>query len=242
MRKVTLAMLMLLAQAQIALGQLSADDAMARLRERQASRGTTQPASRPAAAATRPASMKEAHRIVFLIDDRGALWPVFDAMREELTLAVNNLRDDQLFTIIVFRPQGQAASIFSEDPIRADKAARANAAKFIASIQEQVATNSIPGIAKAVAFEPDLLCLVASDEFPETDGVRRAFRPFYGRLNIILFTAFVPHPKEFLRTLAAEHGGTAMDQRGNVLEPPKPPPVAEKRKPESRPSIFERQD
>jgi hypothetical protein len=198
---------------------------------------TTRPATRQAAPATRPASLKEAHRIVFLVDTRAGLWPMFKSMREELRLAVEHLREDQFFTIIVLRPM--PPSVFRQAPVKANEAAKEAAADFIAAMEDQRTTNPVLGIAKAVELDPDFMILLAGDDFPETEQVRRALRPFHGRLNVLLFTPLGYHPNEFLRTLAAEHGGTAMDQRGNVLEPPKPK-VADARKPESRPSVLER--
>jgi hypothetical protein len=198
---------------------------------------TTRPATRQSTPATRPASLKEADRIVFLVDTRTGLWPVFKSMKEELRLAVDHLREDQFFTIIVLRPM--PPSVFRQAPIKASEAAKEAARDFIAAIEDQRTTNPVLGIAKAVELDPDFMILIAGDDFPETEQVRRAFRPFRGPLNVALFTGHTPYPHEFLRTLALEHGGTAMDQRGNVLEPPKPK-VVDTRKPESRPSVLER--
>jgi hypothetical protein len=194
------------------------------------------PTTRPAA--TRPASIKDAHRIVFVVDTRPELWGGFRSLREELSAAVTNLRSDQLFTIIVLRPQ--APAVFSQNPIRADDTAKRAAAEFIAAIQENRTSDVIPGIVRAVDLQPDVLLLIVGDDFPATDAVRRAFHPLRGTLSVYLFTGYMPHPNEFLRTLALERGGRAMDQRGNELQPPKPPEVVEKRKPQSRPSVLER--
>jgi len=67
MRKPLLAVVTLLALAPAALAQLPPDNAGARLRQRTANPPATLPTSRPT---TRPSSMKDAHRIVFLVDTR----------------------------------------------------------------------------------------------------------------------------------------------------------------------------
>jgi hypothetical protein len=194
------------------------------------------PTTRPAT--TRPASIKDAHRIVFLVDTRPELWGVFRSLREELGVAVTNLRSDQLFTIIVLRPQ--APAVFSQNPIRADDSTKRAAGDFIDAIKENRTSDVIPGIARAVDLQPDVLCLIVGDDFPTTDAVSRAFHPLHGTLNVFLFTGYKPYPNEFLRTLALEHGGRAMNQRGNELQPPKPTEVVEKPRPQSRPSVLER--
>lgn len=198
----------------------------------------TRPASRPAPATTRPTSLRDAQRIVFLVDTRVTAL-MLPRLREELNLAVEHLRDDQRFTIVVCRPANLVPGVFNQNPVRATLAAKRAAADFVAGIDTEQKTNPVPGIRKAVEMEPDLLCFIPDDTTPQTDAVRQAFHPLRGRLNIVLFTGYIPHPVEFLRTLALEHGGVAMDQKGNVLEPPKPN-VADTRKPESRPSVLER--
>lgn len=197
---------------------------------------STPPATRPAT--TRPASRRDAHRIVFLVDTRPELWSLLHAMRAELTAAVTDLRSDQFFTIIVMRPQ--KPSLFNLNPIRADDATKQAARDFINAIDGNRTVDAIAGIRKAVELQPDLLVFIVGDDFPPTDAAKRAFQPLHGRLNVFLFTGYMPRPNEFLRTLAAEHGGRAMDQNGVEIKPPKPPEVHAERKPESRPSVLER--
>lgn len=194
------------------------------------------PATRPAT--TRPASLKDAHRIVFLVDTRPTLWPLFHAMRDELWAAVTNLRPDQFFTVIVMRPQ--TPSLFNLNPIRADDTTKKAAGEFINAIDGNRTIDAVAGIRKAVELQPDLLCFIVGDDFPPSDAVKRAFQPLHGRLNVFLFTGYMPRPNEFLRTLAVEHSGRAIDQNGVEIKPPKPPEVHAERRPESRPSVLER--
>jgi hypothetical protein len=224
--------------AALVTGQLSPDDALARLKARQARAAAgTQPASQ-AAATTRPGSLKDARRIVFVVDTQ--YHPVRQsAFKEELNLAVEHLRDDQLFTIIVMAVQGQAPRAFNSNPTRATGPAKAAARDFINAIQDDRKTNPLPAIRKAVELEPDLLYYIVEDNTTQGEMVRRAFGPLHGRLNIMLFSGLMPHPDEFLRTLAIEHGGKAINQRGDELQPPAPkllPGAA----PVSRPSILEK--
>ncbi|HSZ54571.1 MAG TPA: hypothetical protein VK797_02845 [Tepidisphaeraceae bacterium] len=102
------------------------------------------PTPHPAQPTTRPVSLKDARRIVFLVDTQSGLWPVFKSLREELSLAVANLRDDQFFTLIVLRDNA-APSVFSQNPIRADEVTKQSALAFVAAIETQHTTNPIPG-------------------------------------------------------------------------------------------------
>jgi hypothetical protein len=201
-----------------------------------ASPTTTVPTTRPAT--TRPSSLADAHRIVFLVDTRLPT-QTLPWLRDELRLAIEHLRDDQLFTIIILRPQNQVPRMLSSTPIRASASAKGQAIDFLRAVESQSSTNPVPGIRKAVELQPDLLIYIPDQTTPQTDAVRQAFRLFRGRLNIVLFGGQAFSPVEFLRTLALEHGGVAMDMKGSVLAPPKPK-VEAVQKPESRPSVFEK--
>ena len=186
---------------------------------------------------TRPASIKDAKRIVFLIDSQIHYLVNFPKMRDELCSAVNNLRSDQFFTIIVLRPHPPL--YFHENFVRADRLAKSEARDFILTLQPEDKIQPSLGIRRVKELNPDLLCLIVGDKFPQEPAIAESLRSFHGRLNVTIFSSYMPHPNEFLRSLALEHGGTAVDQLGRPIPAPQPPnrvPV-----PTTKPSVFEQQ-
>jgi hypothetical protein len=238
MRIAVVILAFLFVHAALVEAQLPPDEALVRLKARQAKAGAaSQPATLPSGA-TRPASLKDAHRIVFLVDTQ-VPHVRLPYLQDELNLAVEHLREDQFFTIIVLAVQYQAPKEFNPNPIRATATAKSAAKDFINAIQDDRKTNPLPSIRNAVALDPDLLYFIVEDNTTQSEQVRRAFDSLHGRLNILLFSGFMAHPDEFLRTLAIEHGGKAIDQHGDELEPPKPKSVLIV-KPASRPSLLEK--
>jgi len=236
-KSVVILMLLLMHAASVE-AQLSPDEALARLKALQAKGGAaSQPATLPSGA-TRPASLKDAHRIVFLVDTQ-VPHVRLPYLKDELNLAVEHLREDQFFTIIVLAVQYQAPKEFNPNPIRATATAKSAAKAFVNAIQEDRKTNPLPSIRNAVALDPDLLYFIVEDNSTQSEQVRRAFDSLHGRLNILLFSGYGPHPDEFLRTLALEHGGRAINQHGDELEAPRPKNVLAV-KPTTRPSLLEK--
>src|SRR5579859_6539355 len=87
------------------------------------------PARHPATSATRqattrPAALAEAHRIVFLVDATRVGVTMLTNLKEEMNLAVDHLREEQMFTIIVSRPRNLVPRAFRQDPIRATPATK----------------------------------------------------------------------------------------------------------------------
>ena len=91
--------------------------------------------------------------MVFLVDARVSV-SMLGRVKEELNLAVEHLREEQMFTIVECRTSGQVPRVLSQNPMRATRGQKETAVEFVRGIEDERETNVVAGVRKAVELQP----------------------------------------------------------------------------------------
>jgi hypothetical protein len=160
-------------------------DWMERLKHRGDPQPVLQPPPVPAPSRAVPSEalnlfpdLKDATRVVFVIDASGSMLNRFDLVRQAMARGIGMLRPDQMFNLIVF--QGDKFATFSSGtPGRATPEFKASALGFLGEkVVPRGETNPIPAFKLAFEQSPDLIYLLTDGDLPDGAAVVRAIREF----------------------------------------------------------------
>jgi hypothetical protein len=242
MRTGLTALFVLLTAIPLVRSQISKEDAMKRLRERQAKReGTTLPSTTPTThptfePTTRPVSMRDARRIVFLIEGRGSMLPAYSFVEEQTLRTIAHLRADQEFGIVV---SWQSRPTVLEPPMAPPSEERRRLVEeFLSRIVPHGPPDLSRAIDMAIDLKPDFIWFSESADYGDDREVIQAFRRYGGRLNIALMDKDAANDLKLLLTsIAEEHGGICIDDTGKRIVAAKS--VITKDQPLTRPTPFD---
>jgi hypothetical protein len=160
-----------------------------------------------------------ARRVIFACDATGSMITKFATLKNELHVAIDQLRVPQSFNVFLF--QGvKANGLDVASPLLATSENRRRAAAFIAELATTAFTDPVPNLVAALQQQPDILFLVADGDFANNNAVLAAVREerkrglqhgsWKVRIHTIAFvtdddrdTAFI----DLLKTIAAENNG-----------------------------------
>jgi hypothetical protein len=205
-------------------------------------------ATRPAADAPTGAPIAPAKHIVFLIDISGSMTGQMAGVKDEVSKAIGELRDDQMFDL-VFASDGRAIPL-SPTLLAPSEENQRKAVSLLADVSTSGRNSLGDAIPVVTKLRPDLVWVVSDGPGGEEKtwaALRAAAQRGHFRVNTALqfipTDALAPSARRMWQ-LAHDCGGTCTGRDGKVvLSEPKViarSPTAEKQQvqPPDRPSIF----
>jgi hypothetical protein len=162
--------------------------------------------------------------------------------RDELEKAIQNLKSNQSFEVLVFQDAGFSA--FARDLVRATPDNRLRARDFIGKQTPKGEGYPFSALTAAMRLNPDAIWLISDGDLGDVKStLHEVLRIHAGsrvRINTAAFLGDVPDrgPAWLMRSIAQQTGGRAINEKGEDLPdvpPPPPPPVRER---PAGPSIF----
>jgi Mg-chelatase subunit ChlD len=153
-----------------------------------------------------------ARSVVFLCDASGSMLAKFDALKRELSKAIQSLKPTQSFSIHFF---SDTRSLSLSGPLLvATPGNKLRATEFLETVAPRGTTDPLPALDLAFRQKPQLVFLLTDGDFPDNEAVLSRIRQLNhdrrAKIDTIAFvdkgdtdTAFIA----LLKRIAAENGG-----------------------------------
>jgi hypothetical protein len=151
--------------------------------------------------------------IAFVCDASGSMMEKMEALKRELSKAVEGLHPFQKFSITFF--QNEKPTFVNEQLLLATPENKRKAEAFLADVSTNGSTDPIPGLEIAFHQHPQLVYLLTDGDFPNNDAVKAEIQKLNPdgkiKINTIAFTDSGDHDTDFKKLLgdiAKASGGT----------------------------------
>jgi von Willebrand factor type A domain len=151
--------------------------------------------------------------IAFVCDASGSMMEKMEALKRELSKAIEGLRPFQKFSITFF--QNETPTYVDRSLILATPENKRKAESFLADVSTNGSTDPIPGLDLAFAQHPQLVYLLTDGDFPDNakvlDEIHKVNPDNKVKINTIAFEGSADHDVDFkklLQQVAQESGGT----------------------------------
>ncbi len=192
--------------------------------------------SSPTTAPTSAPSTQPANKIVYVLDATGSMMHSLADAKRELEKSINGLKEDQQFTIHLFKDKPGPGTMFRNVPVQATDAAKRDAIGFLQGVMPFGAGNPAQTLVTAMRAQPDLILFVSDGDFKNDDIVLRDVQRQFAIRRVTINCCVAsdkPDNRDRMYRIAERTGGRCFDLQGQPVNP------QSQSQPTSRPSIFD---
>lgn len=175
----------------------------------------------PAPYAPQPAPRKPDGRVAFVLDVSGSMTDKLEAARQQISNAVGELSDKQMFSIVTCR-DGEVLEL-SNLALAGDNPSKQRAYEFLSQIKCKGPDDVLEGMHRALRSKPDVIWLISDGDIYNAAHVlieicrMNTIPPT--RINTVLNYCSDESSALLLRQISAESGGICLDPLGRIVTP-----------------------
>jgi hypothetical protein len=151
-----------------------------------------------------------ARRVVYVLDGSGSMMSKFDLLRKAVTKAVDDLKPNQFFNVVIMHEDEGAP--FTKQALAATDANKKLFNIFLRKSQPHGSSDPVPALRFAFSQNPEVVYFLTDGDFPNNNQVIAEIRKLNSAHRTKIHTiAFVERGEEYekvLRLISDQSGGT----------------------------------